>query len=71
MKPNKPVTATTGPGGQPPVDELLTDIRPAIERATYGAQIVATLSRQLVLEYGRGFAEKNLRRMVLFGENTA
>ena len=34
------------------------------ERAPYGAQIVATLSRQLVLEYGRGFAEKNLRRMV-------
>ena len=34
------------------------------ERAPYGAQIVATVSRQLVLEYGRGFAEKNLRRMV-------
>ena len=34
------------------------------ERAPYGAQIVATLSRQLVHEYGRGFAEKNLRRMV-------
>jgi len=34
------------------------------ERASYGAQIVATLSRQLVQEYGRGFAEKNLRRMV-------
>lgn len=34
------------------------------ERAPYGAQIVATLSRQLVQEYGRGFAEKNLRRMV-------
>lgn len=28
------------------------------ERAPYGAQIVATVSRQLVLEYGRGFAEK-------------
>ncbi|GBU15675.1 DUF1016 domain-containing protein [Polaromonas sp.] len=34
------------------------------ERALYGAQIVATLSRQLTHEYGRGFAEKNLRRMV-------
>lgn len=101
MKPGKPVTATTGPGGQAPVDELLTDIRTVIERArqqaitavnasqtymywrigqrihtellggeraTYGAQIVATLSRQLVLEYGRGFAEKNLRRMVQFAQ---
>lgn len=33
MKPGKPVTATTGPGGQAPVDELLTDIRTVIERA--------------------------------------
>src|SRR5687768_15711413 len=32
-------------------------------RAQYGEQIVATVSRQLELEYGRGFAEKNLRRM--------
>lgn len=30
------------------------------ERAAYGEQIVATLSRQLVAEYGRGFAEKVL-----------
>ena len=101
MKPGKPVTATTGPGGQAPVDELLTDIRTVIERArqqaitavnasqtymywrigqrihtellggeraAYGAQIVATLSRQLVQEYGRGFTEKNLRRMVQFAQ---
>ncbi|MHB9117086.1 MAG: DUF1016 N-terminal domain-containing protein [Burkholderiales bacterium] len=38
------------------------------ERAAYGEEIVATLSRQLVGEYGRGFAEKNLRRMVQFAE---
>lgn len=38
------------------------------ERAAYGEQIVSTLSRQLVSEYGRGFAEKNLRRMVQFAE---
>lgn len=38
------------------------------ERAAYGEQIVSTLSRQLVGEYGRGFAEKNLRRMVQFAE---
>ena len=35
-------------------------------RANYGEAIVATLSRQLVAHYGRGFAEKNLRRMVQF-----
>jgi predicted nuclease of restriction endonuclease-like (RecB) superfamily len=38
------------------------------ERAAYGEQIVATLSRQLTDEYGRGFAEKNLRRMVQFSQ---
>jgi predicted nuclease of restriction endonuclease-like (RecB) superfamily len=38
------------------------------ERAEYGEEIVATLSRQLVEAYGRGFAEKNLRRMVQFAE---
>lgn len=38
------------------------------ERAAYGEQIVSTLSRQLAAEYGRGFAEKNLRRMVQFAE---
>ena len=37
-------------------------------RAEYGAEIVATLSRQLEAEFGRGFAEKNLRRMVQFAE---
>jgi predicted nuclease of restriction endonuclease-like (RecB) superfamily len=35
-------------------------------RAEYGAQIVATLSRQLETKYGRGFNEKSLRRMVQF-----
>jgi predicted nuclease of restriction endonuclease-like (RecB) superfamily len=38
------------------------------QRADYGDEIVATLSRQLEAEYGRGFAEKNLRRMVQFAE---
>jgi hypothetical protein len=38
------------------------------ERAAYGEQIVATLSRQLVVEFGRGFEEKNLRRMMQFAE---
>ena len=35
-------------------------------RAEYGKQIVATLSEQLQQEYGKGFAEKNLRRMMQF-----
>ncbi|MGA2228971.1 MAG: PDDEXK nuclease domain-containing protein [Syntrophobacteraceae bacterium] len=37
-------------------------------RAEYGAEIVASLSRQLVEEHGSGFSEKNLRRMVQFAE---
>ena len=38
------------------------------QRAGYGEGIVVTLSRQLVADYGRGFDEKNLRRMVQFAE---
>ena len=37
-------------------------------RADYGEKIVVSLSRQLEAEFGRGFAEKNLRRMVQFAE---
>ena len=37
------------------------------ERAVYGQQIVATVSRQLQDEYGsKGFDEKNIRRMMQF-----
>lgn len=38
------------------------------ERAEYGQLIVVTVSRQLVKDYGNGFSEKNLRRMVQFAE---
>ena len=38
------------------------------DRADYGAQIVATLSRQLTPEFGRGYSEKSLWRMVQFAE---
>ncbi len=38
------------------------------QRAEYGAEIVAALGRQLEARYGRGFGEKNLRRMVQFAE---
>ncbi len=36
--------------------------------ADYGGQIVAALGRQLEREFGRGFGEKNLRRMIRFAE---
>lgn len=38
------------------------------KRARYGAEIVSALGRQLESEFGRGFAEKNLRRMVQFAD---
>ena len=38
------------------------------KRADYGEKIVVSLARQLEAEFGRGFAEKNLRRMVQFAE---
>lgn len=38
------------------------------QRAEYGKQIVSTVSRQLTEEYGKGFNEKNLRRMMQFAE---
>ena len=38
------------------------------QRAGYGEESVATLSRQLVAEHGRGFERKNLHRMVQFAE---
>lgn len=36
------------------------------KRADYGERIVATLSRQLTAEFGRGYSEKSLRRMIQF-----
>jgi hypothetical protein len=38
------------------------------ERAAYGEQIVVTLSRQLAAEFGHGFAQKKLRRMIQLAE---
>lgn len=38
------------------------------ERAEYGKQIVATLSRQLTQQFGRGYSEKQLRRMMQFAD---
>ncbi len=36
------------------------------ERAQYGKQIVATVSAQIEMKYGRNFNEKNVRRMMKF-----
>jgi hypothetical protein len=44
-------------------DEIVGD-----SRAEYGKQILQTLATQLSAEYGTGFAEKNLRRMIQFAE---
>jgi predicted nuclease of restriction endonuclease-like (RecB) superfamily len=38
------------------------------ERAAYGEQVIATLSGELVAEYGQGFSAKNLRHMLRFAE---
>jgi predicted nuclease of restriction endonuclease-like (RecB) superfamily len=38
------------------------------ERAGYGEAIVSTVSRQLEIEYGRGFSVKNVRHMISFAE---
>ena len=39
------------------------------KRAEYGAQIVSALGRQLTVEYGAGYTEKGLRRMIQFSES--
>lgn len=38
------------------------------ERANYGEEIVSTLSRQLIQEYGSGFSTKNIRHMIRFAD---
>lgn len=38
------------------------------ERAEYGKNIVKTVSRDLEAQYGRGFTERNVRRMIQFSE---
>lgn len=38
------------------------------KRAEYGKEIIATVSKELSQEYGVGFSEKNIRRMIQFAE---
>ena len=46
---------------------ILTDILKA-KRATYGGEILQTLSAKLTMEFGRGFSQRNLASMVRFAE---
>lgn len=39
------------------------------ERAEYGKAIVSTLSNKLTMDYGNGFGEQNLRKMIRFAES--
>lgn len=48
-------------------NRVLTEVLEG-RRAEYGAQIVAAVGRQLEARHGRGFSEKNLRRMIQFAE---
>jgi len=38
------------------------------KRGDYGEEIISTLSRQLAVEYGRGFSKRNLFNMIRFAE---
>jgi predicted nuclease of restriction endonuclease-like (RecB) superfamily len=48
-------------------NRVLTEVLQG-RRAEYGEQIVAAVGRQLEARHGRGFSEKNLRRMIQFAE---
>jgi hypothetical protein len=38
------------------------------KRATHGEKVVTAIADRLEIEFGRGFGEKNLRRMIQFAE---
>ncbi len=48
------------------VGKRINDVILNGERAEYGNQIVVSLSRQLELEYGRGFSYSSITRMINF-----
>jgi hypothetical protein len=58
--------AGKGEGAELVTAELVADLRIRFAEAFSGERIVSALMRQLESEYGRGFAEKNLRRMMQF-----
>lgn len=49
-------------------NKILTQIL-KYERADYGEMIVSTLSRQMEIEFGKGYSTKNLRHMIKFAES--
>lgn len=48
--------------------KINTELKQYSHSEAYGKKIVATLWRQLEVEYGTSFSEKNLRRMMQFAE---
>lgn len=60
---NAGLTITYWRVGNRVLKEILQD-----ERAKYGKTVVATVSQQLTLQYGKGFSEKSLHRMIQFAE---
>jgi site-specific recombinase XerD len=69
MRENRWVIADLrGKGGRVRTVAVPVWVKQAINAWTTAAGIVVTVSRQLVADYGRGYSEKNLRRMVQFAE---
>ena len=67
--PKKMAVTAVRPGGLlADVRELIVQAREGVARAEYGKEFVAALGRQLEREFGRGFGDKNLRRMIQFAE---
>lgn len=60
---NASITALYWQVGQKINSEILQH-----NRAEYGKQIIASLSRQLTTEYGKGWGEKHLRHCMRFAE---
>ena len=50
------------------VGKLINDDILNNKRAGYGKQIVVSVARQLVVQYGKSYEEKNLRRMMQFAQ---
>ncbi|BHH83429.1 PDDEXK nuclease domain-containing protein [Desulforhopalus sp. 52FAK] len=60
---NSAITATYWHMGKRINEEILHG-----ERAEYGKQVIASLAKELVVQYGKSFEARNLRRMMQFAE---
>ena len=45
------------------IGKLLIEAQGGEERAQYGNKLIATWSKELTKKYGKGYSEKNLKRM--------